>query len=74
MAKSESTKVSQNDSSGLLWLPEEQFWRTVWWNEGRLTHDHVGIIFIILVLSHVLSTLLYFSLGNSFGVFSFDLT
>ena len=31
-----------------------------------------GIIFIIF--SHILSTLLYFSLGNSVGVFSFDLT
>ena len=34
--------------------------------------DHVGIIFIILALSHVLSILLGFSLGNSLGVFSFD--
>ena len=33
---------------------------------------HVGIIFIISALSHVLSTSLCFSLNNSFSVFSFD--
>ena len=32
-------------------------------------YSHVGIIFIILVLSHVLSTLLRSSLGNSVDVF-----
>ena len=41
-------------------------------NQGRLALSHVGIIFIILVQSHVLSTLLHFSLGNSVSVFSFD--
>ena len=35
--------------------------------------SEVGIIFI-LAPSHVLRTLLRFSLGNSVGVFSFDLT
>ena len=36
---------------------------------GRLAHGHVGIIFTILALSYVLSTLLHFSWGNSVDVF-----
>ena len=40
---------------------------------ARHALGHVGIIFIILAQSHVLSALLRFSLGNSVGVFSFDL-
>ena len=55
MTKSECTSVKPNGSS------EEPF--------GTLALSHVGIIFIILALSHVLSTLLRFSLGNSVGVF-----
>ena len=45
--------------------PEELFR----WNLVRLTMSHVGIIFIILGLSYVLSTLLCFSLHNSVCVF-----
>ena len=36
---------------------------------GRLVLGHVVIIFMILALSHVLRTLLRFSLGKYFGVF-----
>ena len=46
-----------------------QSWDTVWWNVGKLTLEHVGIIFLILALSNILSTLLRFSFGNSVGVF-----
>ena len=49
-------------------------WRAVWWNLGKLALGHVGIIFILFALFHVSSTLLRFNLGNSVGVFYFDLT
>ena len=50
-----------------------QSWRAVWLNLGRLTLGHVGIIFIILrALSHVLSSLLCFNLGNFFSFFPFE--
>ena len=35
-------------------------------------YGHVGIIFIMLALSHEMSTLFCFILGNSVCVFSFD--
>ena len=65
MVKSQSTLVSTNGSSGLLWP-------VIWWNLGRLVLGYVGIIFIILTLSHELSTLLPFGLSNSVGVFPLD--
>ena len=42
MNKSESNLVSSKASSGLHWLV--QYWRTIWWNLGRLALCHVGII------------------------------
>ena len=41
-------------------------------NLGRLALDRVGIIFRILALYCVLSTLLRFGLGNSVGLFFFS--
>ena len=51
-------------------LPE-QSWRAVGWILGRHFRGHGGIIFIILTLSHVLSTLFRLSLGNFIGIFFF---
>ena len=51
MAKSESTKVSPNGSSGLLLL--EQSLRAIWWNLGRLPLGHVGIIFVIYIYIYI---------------------
>ena len=47
--------------------PEEPFK----WSRGGLAPGHVEIIFIILALFRVLSTLSCFSLGNSVSVFFF---
>ena len=67
MAKSESILVSPNGCLGPH--GSVQSWSTIWWDQGRLALGHVGIIFTILALSHVLSTLSCFSLGNSVSVF-----
>ena len=51
-----------------------QDWSSQSISEEPLNYFHNIMNFIILALSHVLSTLLHFSLGNSVSVFSFDET